>query len=85
MRDQQGGRNIGGSGACSSSAASFLLTEGISRDLTQSLEGATSNILVDRLRRLVRLGLIVTSQNPGHKQKAIYSLREKGIELLLVR
>ena len=50
--------------------------------LTESLEGIASNILADRLRRLVKLGVIVKSHDPSHKQKAIYSLTEKGIDLL---
>jgi DNA-binding HxlR family transcriptional regulator len=50
--------------------------------LTESLEGIASNILADRLRRLVELGIIVKSHDPSHKQKAIYSLTEKGIDLL---
>jgi DNA-binding HxlR family transcriptional regulator len=50
--------------------------------LTNSVEGIASNILADRLQRLVELGIIVKSQDPSHKQKAIYSLTERGIELL---
>jgi DNA-binding HxlR family transcriptional regulator len=50
--------------------------------LTRSLEGIASNILADRLQRLVRQGIIVRSQDASHKQKVIYSLTEKGIELL---
>lgn len=50
--------------------------------LTKSVEGIASNILADRLRRLVQQGIIVKSQDPSHKQKAIYSLTERGIELL---
>lgn len=50
--------------------------------LTKSLEGIASNILADRLQRLVQQGIIVKSQDASHKQKAIYSLTEKGIELL---
>ncbi|HLJ25143.1 MAG TPA: helix-turn-helix domain-containing protein [Candidatus Angelobacter sp.] len=50
--------------------------------LTRSLEGIASNILADRLQRLVRQGIIVRSQDASHKQKIIYSLTEKGIELL---
>jgi DNA-binding HxlR family transcriptional regulator len=52
--------------------------------LTKSLEGIASNILADRLQRLVEQGIIVKSDDPSHKQKAIYSLTEKGIELLPV-
>jgi DNA-binding HxlR family transcriptional regulator len=50
--------------------------------LTKSLEGIASNILADRLQRLVEQGIIIKSDDPSHKQKAIYSLTEKGIELL---
>jgi len=50
--------------------------------LTESLEGIASNILANRLQRLVKQGILVKSHDPSHKQKAIYSLTEKGIELL---
>ena len=50
--------------------------------LTESVEGIASNILADRLQRLVQQGIIVKSHDPSHKQKAIYSLTERGIELL---
>jgi DNA-binding HxlR family transcriptional regulator len=50
--------------------------------LTQSLEGVASNILADRLRKLVEQGIITRSDDPSHKQKAIYSLTEKGIALV---
>jgi len=50
--------------------------------LTESLEGIASNILADRLQRLVKQGIIVKSDDASHKQKAIYSLTERGIELL---
>ncbi len=50
--------------------------------LTKSVEGIASNILADRLQRLVQQGIIVKSADPSHKQKAIYSLTERGVELL---
>ena len=50
--------------------------------LTKSLEGIASNILADRLQRLVQQGIIVKSHDASHKQKVIYSLTEKGIEML---
>jgi DNA-binding HxlR family transcriptional regulator len=50
--------------------------------LTKSPEGIASNILADRLQRLVEQGIIVKSDDASHKQKAIYSLTEKGIGLL---
>lgn len=52
--------------------------------LTGSEEGIASNILADRLRRLVDEGLITRSDDPTHKQKAIYSLTEMGIALVPV-
>jgi DNA-binding HxlR family transcriptional regulator len=50
--------------------------------LTKSMEGIASNILADRLQRLVEQGIIVKSDDASHKQKVIYSLTEKGIALL---
>ena len=52
--------------------------------LTHSEEGIASNILADRLKRLVEQGIVTRADDPTHKQKAIYSLTEKGIELLPV-
>jgi len=52
--------------------------------LTQSEEGIASNILADRLKRLVEEGMITRADDPTHKQKAIYSLTEKAIELVPV-
>jgi DNA-binding HxlR family transcriptional regulator len=54
------------------------------RELLQSEEGIASNILSDRLARLVEHGLLTKADVPTHKQKAIYSLTEKGIALLPV-
>jgi DNA-binding HxlR family transcriptional regulator len=50
--------------------------------LTKSMEGIASNILADRLQRLIEQGIIVKSDDASHKQKVIYSLTEKGIGLL---
>jgi DNA-binding HxlR family transcriptional regulator len=52
------------------------------RELLQSDEHISSNILADRLRRLVDHGLLTKTDDPTHKQKAVYSLTEKGIALL---
>ena len=52
--------------------------------LTKSEEGIASNILADRLKRLVEQGIISKADDPSHKQKGIYSLTDKGIELLPV-
>src|SRR5690349_25001338 len=52
------------------------------RELLQSDERISSNILADRLARLVEHGLLTRADDPTHKQKAIFSLTERGIELL---
>jgi DNA-binding HxlR family transcriptional regulator len=50
--------------------------------LTRSEEGISSNILADRLKTLLEEGIITREDDPTHKQKGIYSLTEKGIELM---
>jgi DNA-binding HxlR family transcriptional regulator len=50
--------------------------------LTQSEEGIASNILADRLKRLVEEGLLTREDDPSHKQKAIYTLTEPAIALV---
>jgi DNA-binding HxlR family transcriptional regulator len=52
--------------------------------LTQSEEGISSNILADRLKMLLDQGMITKTDDPTHKQKAIYSLTEKAIALVPV-
>lgn len=54
------------------------------REFLQSEEGIASNILADRLRLLVAEGIVTRTGDPSHKQKAVYSLTEKGIALLPV-
>ena len=50
--------------------------------LNESEEGIASNILADRLKRLVEAGLLSKADDPSHKQKSIYSLTEKAIQLV---
>jgi DNA-binding HxlR family transcriptional regulator len=50
--------------------------------ITQSEEGIASNILADRLRRLMESGLLSKRDDPTHKQKVIYSLTEPAIQLV---
>ena len=54
------------------------------RELMRSEEGIASNILSDRLKRLLREGMITKASDPTHRQKAIYSLTEKAITLVPV-
>jgi DNA-binding HxlR family transcriptional regulator len=50
--------------------------------LNRSEEGIASNILADRLKKLMAQGMITRADDPSHKQKAIYSLTEKAIQLV---
>jgi DNA-binding HxlR family transcriptional regulator len=50
--------------------------------LHNSLEGIASNILADRLQRLVTNGLVSRVPDPTHKQKIRYSLTEPAIQLV---
>ena len=50
--------------------------------LKENIEGIASNILTDRLKRLTANGLLSRSGDPGHKQRVLYSLTEKAIELV---
>ena len=52
--------------------------------LTRSEEGIASNILAARLKRLVEAGLLSRSDDPAHRQRGIYSLTEKAIQLVPV-
>lgn len=50
--------------------------------LNRSEEGIASNILADRLKKLTAQGMISRAEDPTHKQKAIYSLTERAIQLV---
>ena len=50
--------------------------------LAHSEEGIASNILADRLKRLVASGLMSRAPDPSHRQKSIYSLTEAAIQLV---
>ncbi len=52
------------------------------REFLQSEEAISSNVLADRLDALVRSGIVTKSADPTHAQKAVYSLTEKGVDLL---
>ncbi len=49
-----------------------------------SLEGISTNILGNRLRHLEAEGFIAAASDPAHKQRTIYSLTEKAIQLVPV-
>jgi DNA-binding HxlR family transcriptional regulator len=44
-------------------------------------EGIATNILADRLRKLVDYGIITTQPDPSDGRKIIYMLTQKGIDL----
>lgn len=52
------------------------------REMLGSDEHISSNILADRLKMLLDEEIITKTEDPGHKQKVVYSLTEKGIDLL---
>ena len=54
------------------------------REFLQSEEAISSNVLADRLNSLVENGIVTRRDDPTHAQKAIYSLSEKGLDLLPV-
>ena len=54
------------------------------RELLESNEGISSNILSDRLKMLVDAGMLTRAPDPGHKQRIIYSLTEMSIGLIPV-
>ncbi|SRR6266496_450868 len=52
------------------------------REFLNSDEKIATNILGDRLEMLEKEGIVIKKQDPSHKQKMIYILTEKGIDLL---
>lgn len=52
--------------------------------LLGSDEGITSSVLADRLERLTESGVLTREGDPSHKQKAVYTLTDKGIDLVPV-
>ncbi|PYT39256.1 MAG: transcriptional regulator [Acidobacteria bacterium] len=51
------------------------------KEFLDSYEGIATNILADRLRKLIAHGIITTQRNPSDGRKVIYSLTPKGIDL----
>ena len=51
------------------------------KEFLECYEGIATNILADRLRKLVAYGIIATRTDPADKRKVIYSLTTKGIDL----
>jgi DNA-binding HxlR family transcriptional regulator len=51
------------------------------KEFLECFEGIATNILADRLRRLVDYGIITTRPDPRDGRKVIYRLTQKGIDL----
>ena len=50
--------------------------------LLEAGEGISTNILADRLKRLLREGIVTKKINPQDKKRIEYTLTEKGIALM---
>jgi len=51
------------------------------KEFMECYEGIASNILADRLRKLIDHGIITAEPDPADGRKLIYMLTEKGIDL----
>ncbi len=51
------------------------------KEFLESYERIATNILADRLRRLIAHGIITTERDPSDGRKLIYSLTAKGMDL----
>jgi DNA-binding HxlR family transcriptional regulator len=51
------------------------------KEFMECYEGIATNILADRLRKLVGYGIITTEPDPSDGRKLIYLLTAKGIDL----
>ena len=52
--------------------------------LLKSSESISTNILANRLLKLEKHGLLIKKQNPDNKKQFIYTLSEKGYDLIPV-
>jgi DNA-binding HxlR family transcriptional regulator len=51
------------------------------KEFMECYEGIATNILADRLRKLVAYGIVTTEPDPSDGRKVIYLLTAKGIDL----
>lgn len=54
------------------------------REMLGSDEKIASNILTNRLKRLEELEILIKTKDAHHKQKNVYSLTKKGVDLVPV-
>ncbi len=53
-------------------------------DFLKMMEGISTNVLADRLGRLVNAGIFTKHPHPTNKRKAYFEITQKGFELLPV-
>ncbi len=51
------------------------------KEFMECYEGIATNILADRLRKLIAYGIVTAEPDPSDGRKLIYSLTAKGIDL----
>jgi DNA-binding HxlR family transcriptional regulator len=51
------------------------------KEFLECYEGIATNILADRLRKLVEYGIIVAQKDPNDGRRVTYRLTKKGIDL----
>ena len=51
------------------------------KEFLQSYEGIATNILADRLKKLIAHGILTTQEDPSDGRKLIYVLTPKGLDL----
>jgi len=51
------------------------------KEFLEGYEGIATNILADRLRKLVAYGILTADRDPSDGRRLIYSLTAKGIDL----
>lgn len=51
------------------------------KEFLTSYEGIATNILADRLKRLIAHGIVTTQEDPSDGRKLIYILTPKGLDL----
>ena len=59
----------------------MLLGSNTYKEFLESHEGIATNILADRLRKLMEYGIIESRADPSDGRKLIYRLTKKGIDL----
>lgn len=51
------------------------------KEFMECYEGIATNVLADRLKKMLRYGIVTTEPDPSDGRKLIYLLTQKGIDL----